>query len=64
VSPPVEHEMRLDHGYTDGGSWPNPGIGGWGAVITMHDGGVDELIGGENPSSNNRMELMGPIIRA
>lgn len=47
--------------YTDGGSWPNPGVGGWGAVVTMPDGEVVELVGGENPSSNNRMELMGPI---
>ena len=48
--------------YTDGGCWPNPGIGGWGAVLTMPDGEVLELTGGENPSSNNRMELMGLII--
>ena len=31
-------------------------------MITMPGGGVTELTGGENPSSNNRMELMGPII--
>ena len=48
--------------YTDGGCWPNPGIGGWGAVITTPDGKVTELTGGEERSSNNRMELMGPII--
>ena len=48
--------------YTDGGCWPNPGAGGWGAVVTMADGEVIELTGGENPSSNNRMELLGPIM--
>jgi ribonuclease HI len=47
--------------YTDGGCWPNPGAGGWGAVVTMPAGEVVELAGGENPSSNNRMELMAPI---
>lgn len=47
--------------YTDGGCWPNPGAGGWGAVITMPDGAVIELTGGEAVSSNNRMELSGPI---
>lgn len=47
--------------YTDGGCWPNPGIGGWGAVLTMQDSRIIELTGGENPTTNNRMELMGPI---
>lgn len=46
--------------YTDGGCWPNPGIGGWGAVVAS-DGEVKELYGGELESTNNRMELMGPI---
>jgi ribonuclease HI len=44
--------------YTDGGADPNPGPGGWGAVIL--DGGgrpVRELSGSEDPSTNNRMEL-------
>jgi ribonuclease HI len=48
--------------YTDGGCWPNPGIGGWGALITLPGGKVIELTGGEEQSSNNRMELMGPIV--
>lgn len=47
--------------YTDGGCWPNPGAGGWGAVIRLPSGEVVELMGGENPSSNNRMELLAPI---
>jgi ribonuclease HI len=48
--------------YTDGGCWPNPGIGGWGATMKMPDGNVVELTGGEKVSTNNRMELMGPIV--
>src|SRR4051812_3357349 len=48
--------------YTDGGCWPNPGAGGWGAVINMPGGKVVELTGGELQSSNNRMELLGPIM--
>lgn len=48
--------------YTDGGCWPNPGVGGWGAVLFTDDGNEMELTGGEQVSSNNRMELMGPII--
>jgi ribonuclease HI len=42
--------------FTDGASRGNPGPGGWGAVIT--DGGrVRELGGGEDSTTNNRMEL-------
>jgi ribonuclease HI len=48
--------------FTDGGCWPNPGAGGWGAVITMPGGKIVELTGGELQSSNNRMELLGPIM--
>lgn len=47
--------------YTDGGAWPNPGFGGWAAVITMPDSQVVEMTGGELSFSNNRLELMGPI---
>lgn len=44
--------------YTDGGADPNPGPGGWGAVILDAAGNpVRELAGGEDPSTNNRMEL-------
>jgi ribonuclease HI len=48
--------------HTDGGCWPNPGNGGWGAVIRMPDGTRTELYGGETGSStNNRMELAAAI---
>lgn len=46
--------------YTDGGCAPNPGVGGWGAVL-RHGRKVKELSGGEAESTNNRMELMAAI---
>jgi len=46
--------------YTDGGCEPNPGIGGWGAVL-LYDGRRKELSGGELDSTNNRMELTAAI---
>jgi len=46
--------------YTDGGASPNPGPGGWGAVLIA--GGVrKEICGGEASTTNNRMELMAAI---
>ena len=46
--------------YTDGGCYPNPGIGGWGAVM-LFGGHRKELSGGEVNSTNNRMELTAAI---
>ncbi len=46
--------------YTDGGCDPNPGIGGWGAVMLFGDH-RKELSGGEVNSTNNRMELTAAI---
>ena len=46
--------------YTDGACDPNPGHGGWAAII-MRNGKIKELSGFENPSTNNRMELMAAI---
>ena len=45
---------------TDGACKGNPGPGGWGALIRSgaHE---KELSGGENPTTNNRMELMAAI---
>ena len=45
---------------TDGACKGNPGPGGWGAVIRSGDR-EKELSGGENPTTNNRMELMAAI---
>lgn len=47
--------------YTDGGSHPNPGPGGWGAVVLDERGVPRELSGSEAESTNNRMELMAAI---
>ncbi|MCX6053745.1 MAG: ribonuclease HI [Chloroflexi bacterium] len=46
--------------YTDGGCDPNPGLGGWGALILI-DGERRELSGSEIRSTNNRMELTAAI---
>jgi ribonuclease HI len=53
---------RLPHVtiHTDGGAAPNPGSGGWAAILTFgnHE---KELYGGEPDTTNNRMELMAAI---
>ena len=47
--------------YTDGACKGNPGVGGWGAIIMQNDKNI-ELFGGENETTNNRMELMAVIM--
>ena len=47
--------------FTDGAAKGNPGPGGWGAVIATPGGRVRELGGGARHTTNNRMELTGPI---
>lgn len=47
--------------YTDGACSGNPGIGGWGAVIFSNSDDVIFLNGGENITTNNRMELTAAI---
>ncbi len=42
--------------WTDGGCRPNPGPGGWGAILKFK-GAERELSGGEKDTTNNRMEL-------
>lgn len=46
--------------YTDGGCDPNPGPGGWAALI-IEDGKRREIYGAEPHSTNNRMELTAAI---
>ena len=46
--------------YTDGACSGNPGPGGWGALL-IEDGRELELSGGENPTTNQRMELTAPL---
>lgn len=47
--------------YTDGACEPNPGIGGWGAVLEFK-GIKKEIYGGELNTTNNRMELLAAIM--
>ncbi len=46
--------------YTDGACSGNPGPGGWGAILE-YNGIEKELSGGEENTTNNRMELSGVI---
>ena len=47
--------------YTDGACSGNPGPGGWGAILE-YLGHEKELSGGEDNTTNNRMELMAVIM--
>ncbi len=46
--------------FTDGACSGNPGPGGWGAILRWR-GTEKELSGGEEETTNNRMELMAAI---
>ncbi len=46
--------------YTDGACKGNPGPGGWGAVLRYGEN-EKQLFGGEQQTTNNRMELMAAI---
>jgi ribonuclease HI len=50
--------------YCDGACSPNPGIGGWGAVLISptHGNYRREIFGAEAKSTNNRMELTAAIM--
>ena len=52
--------LKQVHIHTDGACLGNPGPGGWAARLRY---GVREreLVGGESPTTNNRMELMAAI---
>ena len=47
--------------YTDGACSGNPGPGGWGCILE-YQGHEKELSGGEQNTTNNRMELTGVIM--
>ena len=47
--------------YTDGSCLENPGNGGWAAIIKMN-GNIKKISGNEKNTTNNRMELMAPIM--
>ncbi len=46
--------------YTDGACSGNPGPGGWGAIL-VHGSVEKEMMGREDHTTNNRMEMMGAI---
>ena len=48
--------------YTDGACSGNPGPGGWGAVILNEERKDTNISGKEQSTTNNRMELMAPIM--
>jgi len=47
--------------YTDGACKGNPGPGGWGALILNGDK-KNEIYGGEDETTNNRMEILAVIM--
>jgi ribonuclease HI len=46
--------------YTDGGCSPNPGNGGWAAILKQGER-VKEIYGAEPDTTNNRMELLAAV---
>jgi ribonuclease HI len=47
--------------YADGSCLGNPGPGGWGVHVQFDDGQILDLGGGEQRTTNNRMELRAAI---
>ena len=47
--------------YTDGSCLGNPGAGGWAAVIVDENNRREEICGGAEHTTNNRMELTAAI---
>ena len=47
--------------YTDGSCLNNPGNGGWAAIINQ-DNKIKKISGGVKDTTNNKMELMAPIM--
>lgn len=55
----MKHKVTI---YTDGGCWPNPGPGGWGAIlIDAQRGRQKHLSGNARDTTNSRMELTAAI---
>ena len=48
--------------YTDGACSGNPGKGGWAAIILDSNLNQSSISGSENKTTNNRMELIAPIM--
>ncbi len=47
--------------FTDGACTGNPGPGGWGSIVSLPDGTIQELGGSAPHTTNNRMELAATI---
>jgi ribonuclease HI len=47
--------------YSDGGADPNPGMGGWAAIVRFADGEERVLSGSDPETTNNRMEVTAAI---
>ncbi len=56
----AEEPMKKVTIYTDGGCRPNPGRGGWAAILRYKDK-TRELAGGEPSTTNNRMEMQAAL---
>jgi ribonuclease HI len=56
----AEGELPLVVIYTDGACDPNPGPGGWAALLRFNHH-EKELTGGERRTTNNRMELTAAV---
>ena len=52
--------MKKVSAFTDGACSGNPGPGGWGVVLRFGEH-EREIMGGENQTTNNRMELTAAI---
>ena len=48
--------------YTDGACSGNPGKGGWAAIILDNNSNLSSISGSESNTTNNRMELLAPIM--
>jgi len=57
---PADEGDKIVEIFTDGACSPNPGPGGWGAILRFgrHR---KEIYGGEPATTNNRMEIMAAI---
>lgn len=56
----VNNQLKSIQIFTDGACKGNPGPGGWGAIL-KYKGHEKEISGGENPTTNNRMEITAVI---
>lgn len=62
ILPVTTDDKPLVHVYSDGGCSPNPGPGGWAAVlISPAPSARKEISGAEPDTTNNRMELQAAI---